>query len=125
MNHCSVCDAPCAWNVVAAGKRYVVFLQDTNGMSFVTIPSALGASVECAAEVGVALTCTASSAAAGLTQRACEQINSVCLPRKAGEAVGVIAVLTAADGASFTGNIEYNQLDPMLRYRARWRAAWL
>ena len=48
--------------------------------------------------------------------RTCRQINCACLPRKGGEAVGVIAVLTnAVTGETLTGNVEYNQLDPLLR----------
>jgi hypothetical protein len=37
------------------------------------------------------------------------------VPRKAKEAIGAIAKLTHADGSSMTINVEYNQLDPLLR----------
>ncbi len=38
------------------------------------------------------------------------------MPRKAREAIGGIATLTRpSDGSSMTINVEYNQLDPLLR----------
>ena len=42
--------------------------------------------------------------------------NSLCVPRKAKEAVGGIAQLTHADGREDDVSVfEYNQLDPLLR----------
>lgn len=43
------------------------------------------------------------------------QVLSMCIPRKAGEAVGAIAELNKADGSSITVNVEYNQLAPLLK----------
>ena len=42
-------------------------------------------------------------------------LNSLAVPRKAKEAIGGIARLTHIDGRSMTVNVEYNQLDPLLR----------
>ncbi len=42
-------------------------------------------------------------------------LNSLAVPRKAKEAIGAIARLTHKDGRSMTVNVEYNQLDPLLR----------
>ncbi len=76
------------------GRRWVVFFQDTNGLVFHALPSFLGSSV-------------ANDFA----------LNSLTVPRKPGEAVGGICTLRATDGsnASLTINVEYNQLDPLLR----------
>jgi UDP-sugar pyrophosphorylase len=79
-----------AW--LAAGKRWVVFFQDTNALVFKAIPAALGVS-----------------------SRSRFDVNSLCVPRKAKEAIGAITRLTRADGSAMTVNVEYNQLDPLLR----------
>ncbi|KAL2894012.1 UDP-sugar pyrophosphorylase [Bienertia sinuspersici] len=42
-------------------------------------------------------------------------VNSLAVPRKAKEAIGGIAKLTHADGRTMVINVEYNQLDPLLR----------
>ncbi len=42
-------------------------------------------------------------------------MNSLCVPRRAGEAAGAITKLTHVDGRTITINVEYNQLDPLLR----------
>ena len=42
-------------------------------------------------------------------------MNSLCVPRRGGEAAGAITTLTRENGESLTINVEYNQLDPMLR----------
>ena len=41
--------------------------------------------------------------------------NSITGPRKAKQAVGAICCLKKQDGTSITTNVEYNQLDPLLR----------
>ena len=43
------------------------------------------------------------------------EMNSVCVPRKAKDAVGAITKLVKPDGSSITVNVEYNQLEPMLK----------
>jgi UDP-sugar pyrophosphorylase len=79
-----------AWH--ARGLKWVVFFQDTNALVFKAIPAALGVSQRCGFDV-----------------------NSLCVPRKAKEAIGGIARLSRADGSGMTVNVEYNQLDPLLR----------
>ncbi|CAE7873335.1 USP, partial [Symbiodinium sp. KB8] len=74
------------------GKKYVVFFQDTNSPAFLVNGAALGASEK----EGLAF-------------------NSITIPRKAGEAVGAIAKLKKEDGSAITCNVEYNQLEPLLK----------
>ena len=76
----------------AAGKKWVVFFQDTNSLVFRVVPGALGVSKQ-----------------KGFV------FNSLCVPRKAKEAIGAITELTHTDGRKMTVNVEYNQLDPLLR----------
>eukprot|EP00947_MAST-08B_sp_MAST-8B-sp1_P000653 g653.t1 len=77
----------------AEGRKWIVFFQDTNGVVFRAVPAAVGVSAEHGFEV-----------------------NSMTVPRKPGEAVGGICKLdNAAAGKSLTINVEYNQLDPLLR----------
>ncbi|XP_004290921.1 PREDICTED: UDP-sugar pyrophosphorylase [Fragaria vesca subsp. vesca] len=75
-----------------AGLRWVLFFQDTNGLLFNAIPASLGVSY---------------------TRQ--YHVNSLAVPRKAKEAIGGITRLTHADGRSMVINVEYNQLDPLLR----------
>ena len=79
-------------NWVSDGKKYMVLFQDTNALIFNSIPSAIGTSVK----LGLA-------------------INTICIPRKPGEAVGAICKLTKSDGTSITNNVEYNQLEALLK----------
>jgi len=74
------------------GIKWTVFFQDTNGLAFHTIALALGVS----SKMGLIM-------------------NSVCCPRRAKQAIGGIAKLTNEDGEERTINVEYNQLDPLLR----------
>ncbi|KAI4970844.1 hypothetical protein ZWY2020_001758 [Hordeum vulgare] len=76
----------------STGRRWVLFFQDTNGLLFNAIPSALGV-----------------SATKGYN------VNSLAVPRKAKEAIGGITKLTHVDGRTMVINVEYNQLDPLLR----------
>lgn len=80
------------------GIKWIVFFQDTNGLAFHTLPLMLGVS------------------------RKYDLImNSLAVPRKAKQAIGGIAKLTMNDPKkgmkerSITLNVEYNQLDPLLR----------
>ncbi|XP_057540253.1 UDP-sugar pyrophosphorylase [Amaranthus tricolor] len=75
-----------------AGVKWVLFFQDTNGLLFKAIPASLGVSV---------------------TKK--YEVNSLAVPRKAKEAIGGITKLTHADGRTMVINVEYNQLDPLLR----------
>ena len=74
------------------GMQYAVFFQDTNGLAFHCLPLALGVSDE----LGLAM-------------------NSIAVPRKAKQAIGGIAKLVKGPGEERTINVEYNQLDPLLR----------
>lgn len=75
------------------GKKWIVFFQDTNGLVFRSVPAALGVSVK-------------NNFA----------LNSLTVPRKPGEPVGGICKLVNEEKkTSLTINVEYNQLDPLLR----------
>jgi len=76
------------------GRSHVVFLQDTNALVINSILPVLGVSVS-----------------KGF------HMNSICIPRLAGEAAGAIARLEhkTDPSKSLVINVEYNQLDPLLR----------
>ena len=80
------------------GTRWIAFFQDTNAAAFRGLLPALAT----AADRGFAMT-------------------SVCVPRRAGEAIGAVATLVPTDAAAdpsrrpLTINVEYNVLDPLLR----------
>jgi UDP-sugar pyrophosphorylase len=73
------------------GIEHLVFMQDTNGQVFNAVPAAVGASVEKGFD-----------------------FNSIAVNRIPGEAVGGLAKLVRGD-TELTLNVEYNQLDPLLR----------
>eukprot|EP00543_Licmophora_paradoxa_P005492 CAMPEP_0202442046 /NCGR_PEP_ID=MMETSP1360-20130828/1534_1 /ASSEMBLY_ACC=CAM_ASM_000848 /TAXON_ID=515479 /ORGANISM="Licmophora paradoxa, Strain CCMP2313" /LENGTH=658 /DNA_ID=CAMNT_0049057289 /DNA_START=100 /DNA_END=2076 /DNA_ORIENTATION=+ len=77
----------------AKGKKYVVFLQDTNALVINSVIPTLGVSVK-----------------KGF------HMNSICIPRLAGEAAGAITRLEHKSDPekSLVINVEYNQLDPLL-----------
>ena len=52
---------------------------------------------------------------AGVSAKYQYDVNSLAVPRKAKEAIGGIARLRHTDGHCMTINVEYNQLDPLLR----------
>ena len=76
------------------GRKWICFFQDTNGLVMRAIPAALGVS-----------------------KKHDFYVNSLTVPRKAGEAVGGICLLESVQdpSQSLTVNVEYNQLDPLLR----------
>ena len=77
------------------GVRWCVFMQDTNGLALNTLAPMLG--VSCASRL---------------------EVNSLAVPRRAKQAMGAIARLvkqSALTQHSRTVNVEYNQLDPLLR----------
>lgn len=80
-----------AVKLAGEGIEYLMFIQDTNGPSFNTLPAALGVSVEKGYD-----------------------FNSLAINRIPGEAVGGLAKLVGND-KEITINVEYNQLDPLLR----------
>ncbi len=73
------------------GIEYLLFIQDTNGQVFNAMPAALGVSVEKGYD-----------------------FNSIAVNRIPSEAVGGLVKLVR-DGKELTLNVEYNQLDPLLR----------
>jgi UDP-sugar pyrophosphorylase len=73
------------------GIEHFVLIQDTNGQVFNAVPAALGVSVEKGFD-----------------------FNSIAVNRIPGEAVGGLTKLVKGDTA-ITLNVEYNQLDPLLR----------
>jgi UDP-sugar pyrophosphorylase len=73
------------------GIEHLLFIQDTNGQVFNALPAALGVSVEKGYD-----------------------FNSIAVNRIPGEAVGGLAKLVG-NGTELTLNVEYNQLDPLLR----------
>ena len=80
------------------GTRWVAFFQDTNVQAFRALPAAVGV----AEAKGYAMV-------------------SIAVPRRAGEAIGALARLVpmdakgAGEARGLTINVEYNQLDPLLR----------
>jgi len=68
-----------------AGRKWLIFFQDTNPLVFKALPSVLGVSKQKNMEV-----------------------NSITVPRKPGEAVGAICNLKHKDGRNLTINVEYN-----------------
>jgi len=73
------------------GIEHLLFIQDTNGQVFNALPAALGVSVEKGFD-----------------------FNSIAVNRIPGEAVGGLAKLVKGK-TELTLNVEYNQLDPLLR----------
>jgi UDP-sugar pyrophosphorylase len=81
---------PAKW--AAAGKRWLLFFQDTNAQVFRALVAVLGVSVGNAFAV-----------------------NTLTVPRRPGEPVGAICQLQRdADGATMTVNVEYNQLSALM-----------
>jgi len=76
----------------ASGVRWVYFLQDTNALAFKVLPACLGISKSLNLEV-----------------------NSVTIGRTPGEAIGGIMQLAHTDGRTMTVNVEYNQIDALLK----------
>ncbi|ETO28501.1 hypothetical protein RFI_08629, partial [Reticulomyxa filosa] len=76
------------------GIRWVVFLQDTNGVAVRSVVSAIGVS---AIKNYI--------------------MNSITIPRKPKQSLGAITKLTnATTGDTLTINVEYNQLESLLQY---------
>jgi len=81
-----------AKKLAAAGTRYLLFIQDTNGQVF-----------------------NAALSAIGVSELHGYDFNSIAVNRIPGEAVGGLATLVKPGAPSLTLNVEYNQLDPLLR----------
>lgn len=80
-----------AETLLKEGIDYLVFIQDTNGQVFNVLPAAVGVSIDQSYD-----------------------FNSVAVNRVPGEAVGGLARLVKG-GRQMTLNVEYNQLDPLLK----------
>jgi len=76
------------------GKRYLVQFMDTNVLAFNCIPASIGAS-----------------------EKFNFDINSIVVPRRPKDAIGIISKLTDKNGNSVVQNVEYNQVDSLLRDR--------
>jgi UDP-sugar pyrophosphorylase len=76
---------------LSEGIRWLVFHQDTNALTFYAVPATVGVSAQ---ELW--------------------DMNSIVAPRRAGEAAGGVVRLERP-GRSLTLNVEYNQLDALLR----------
>mmetsp|Transcript_26451 Transcript_26451/g.30747 ORF Transcript_26451/g.30747 Transcript_26451/m.30747 type:complete len:718 (+) Transcript_26451:241-2394(+) len=76
------------------GRKHVIFLQDTNALVINSILPTLGVSIAKKFDM-----------------------NSICIPRLAGEAAGAITSLehNTDPEKSLVINVEYNQLDPLLK----------
>jgi len=74
------------------GVKWVYFFQDTNALAFKVLPACLGVSKKLNLEV-----------------------NSVAVARRAGESIGGIMRLSHKDGRAMTANVEYNQIDALLK----------
>ena len=81
-----------AKRLASSGVRYMLFIQDTNGQVF-----------------------NAAMAAIGVSEMHGYDFNSIAVNRIPGEAVGAIAKLIKSGVPDLTINVEYNQLDPLLR----------
>lgn len=78
------------------GKEWMIFIQDTNALALKVIPSILGVS-----------------------RQKNWEMNSVCVPRMPGEAMGAICRLVNEKDLTeeIVINVEYNQLDTLLRQK--------
>ncbi|CAD8120011.1 unnamed protein product [Paramecium sonneborni] len=74
------------------GRKWLFIFQDTNAQAFRALPVVLGVSKENQFE-----------------------LNSVVVSRKPGEAVGAICYLVDKNNKGLTLNVEYNQLDPLVK----------
>ena len=78
---------------VREGRKHIVFFQDTNGLAFNTVLPTLG-----------------------LAMKNNFSMTSVCVPRKAGEAIGCITSLkNKKTDNTIVCNVEYNQISSLLQ----------
>ena len=79
---------------IKEGKRYMVQFMDTNVLAFNCVPASIGSSVKYGFD-----------------------INSIVVPRRPKDAIGIIGKLTKKDGTSFVQNVEYCFIDSLLKDR--------
>ena len=79
---------------LSEGRTHLLFIQDTNALVFGGVPAALG-----------------------LSHKHDLAMNTISVPRKAGDASGALMTLTAdgGKGRAITVNVEYNQLDALVK----------
>ena len=77
---------------IEEGKKYMVQFMDTNVLAFNCIPASIGSSIKYGFD-----------------------INSIVVPRRPKDAIGIISKLTKKDGTSCVQNVEYNLVDQLLR----------
>jgi UDP-sugar pyrophosphorylase len=77
---------------VNQGKKFMVQFMDTNVLAFNCVPASIGSSVKHKFD-----------------------INSIVVPRRPKDVIGIIAKLKKKDGTSFVQNIEYNYIDSVLK----------
>ena len=80
--------------MVYSRKRYMVQFMDTNVLAFNCIPASIGAS-----------------------EKFNFDVNSIVVPRRPKDAIGIICKLTNRNGDSVVQNVEYNQVDSLLKDR--------
>jgi len=80
-----------AATLLGDGFTHLAFLQDTNALVFSGLVAAIGVSISHDLH-----------------------LNSLSVPRRAGDAAGALMQLTRADGRSILCNVEYNQLHALL-----------
>ena len=74
------------------GKKYMVQFMDTNALAFNCIPASIGAS-----------------------EKYNFDVNSIVVPRRPKDAIGCICKIIDKDGNSVVQNVEYNQVDSLLK----------
>ena len=79
---------------VQEGKKYMVQFMDTNVLAFNCIPASIGASLKYDFDV-----------------------NSIAVPRRAKDVIGIICQLINKNGKSYVQNVEYNLVDSLLKDR--------
>ena len=77
---------------ISKGKKYMVQFMDTNALSFNCIPASIGASVKY--NYGV---------------------NSIVVPRRPKDEIGIICRINRKDGTSVIQNVEYNLVNTLLK----------
>ena len=77
---------------ISKGKKYMVQFMDTNALSFNCIPASIGASVKYNYDV-----------------------NSIVVPRRPKDEIGIICRINRKDGTSVIQNVEYNLVNTLLK----------
>jgi len=81
-----------AQKLVEQGYKWIYFFQDTNSLSFKTLPATLG-----------------------LSTRHDYDVNTMSVPRKSGDACGALLKFRRPDGSVLINNVEYNEVQGLLQ----------